>query len=88
MPEQQDDWKIIKDAGPDRRLTAAALNAQIDSALAGIGPGHGAVVAVADTKGVKLVGISRIDEHWSVTGVVEHDWKGDYRASAAVRYAW
>lgn len=73
-----------------RRFSDAKIGESIEKALAVVPAGKtGAVVAVADLKGVRLATMARLGQHWSVVVVTGFEWK-DRRPNveAAVRFAW
>lgn len=73
-------------------LSATALTKAVNDAFAvasGIPPGHkGAFLTVADTTGVRAVVAHKIDDHWVVTGQVEHPWAGKLDYGATIQATW
>ncbi len=79
----------IVTAGPIRKFADENIQASIDSAIKTLQSGqHGAVIAYADFNEVKLAAVAKLDEHWSVVGVLDKPYKGKLEGQAAVRFTW
>ncbi len=54
-----------------------------------IPPGHrGAFVTVTGPTGVKAVIATKLNDHWTVTGEVDHPWTGGLTYGATVKATW
>lgn len=70
-----------------RAFPASDLRQSIDKALLAVPPGDNvAVIAYANLDGAKLAAFARLPGGFSFVGVLEHKWKGELKAEAAL--AW
>jgi hypothetical protein len=79
----------ITETGGLRRFADAEVQAAVDRALAQIPPDkRGAVLEVgADLDGVQAVAAVRLDGGWSLMGVLERRFSGEWYGFARVRWA-
>lgn len=76
----------IDTSSPIRRFSDSAVQAAVDKALTMVPEGrHVAVLAVADLKAAKLAVAVKINDHWSMMGVLEKTYKGPLEAQAALK---
>lgn len=63
--------------------------AQLQADLAHVPDGHTvALVAVADTKGIRAGFAAKVGDHWQIGGELEKKWKADPSARVTVRASW
>jgi hypothetical protein len=80
---------VIEDSPGLRRLGDSALQASIEKALATLPEGtHAAVVDVGvDPRGIQAVGLVRLGGGWSVMGVLDKRFRGEWTGHAQVRWS-
>lgn len=79
----------LSESGPIRRFTDAKIGEAVDKALAAIpADKKGAVLAVANKDGARLVAAARLTAGWSIVGVLEKPWSGELKAEVATRFVW
>lgn len=57
-----------------KKFVDSDIQAAIDSLTKTIEPGHGRAWLKIDKNGVDIVGVEKINEHWSVVGAVGKDF--------------
>jgi hypothetical protein len=77
----------IDKTGPIYRFTESGLQSAIDKAIAGIPPDKQvAVIGFADTKGIGSAAVVRLNNEWSLMGVMDYKWGQTLEFQAAVRW--
>jgi len=72
-----------------RQFTSLAVQSAVDKVLAGLPANvNGAVVAHADTAGVRLSVVGRLGDQWTVVAEAYKPFKGPLVADAEVRFTW
>lgn len=49
---------------------------------------RGAFVTIANEHGVTAVVAHKIDDHWTVTGQIDHPWSGGLDYGATIQATW
>jgi hypothetical protein len=71
------------------RFADAALQDQIDRAIATLAPDKsGAVVIHGDLTGVNATVVVKKDAHWTIDAGASYQWSGQFTAEAQVAYSW
>lgn len=72
-----------------RVFSNETIQKAVNDALATIPEGKkGAVLAVADLEGARLVAAARLSSGWSIVGILDKPWNGKLNALAEVRFEW